>query len=288
MHTVASARTWAVDELKRAKVENPSLTADLLLGFILNWDRVRILSHGEHAVADGAWVAFNELIDRRIKGEPLQYLTGEREFYNLSFRVTPDVLIPRPETELLVEKAIELIRGSFSNARFLDVGTGSGCIAVSVAHSVPSSRGWAVDISAGALRIASANSMRHDVSERLQLVRANLLDCFLPKHCFDLILCNPPYIPLDDYGSLPFEVRDHEPQEALFAGESGLEIYHRLIPEGLSRLVPGGYLLVELGADQADSVSKIFEDAGLSVEMIVDDLQGIPRCLVGRKLLRRL
>jgi release factor glutamine methyltransferase len=288
MHTVASARTWAIEELKRAKVETAVLTADLLLGFILNWDRVRVLSHGEHAVADETWATLQELIRRRIKGEPLQYLTGEREFYNLSFRVTPDVLIPRPETELLVEKAIEIIQGSFSNARFLDVGTGSGCIAVSVAHSVPSSQGWAVDISAGALQIAARNAVRHGVAKRLQLIRANLLDCFPPKQCFDLILCNPPYIPLQDYGSLPFEVRDHEPHEALFAGESGLEIYHRLIPGGSSRLFPGGYLLIELGADQACSVKGIVEEAGLSVEMIVDDLRGIPRCLVGRKPLRGL
>jgi len=288
MYTVASARAWAVEELKRSRIESPALTADLLLGFVLGWERVGILSRPEHCVGQEAWSGFQNLVRRRAKGEPLQYLTGEREFYGLAFRVTPDVLIPRPETELLVEKAIDLIRSSgLHQARFLDVGTGSGCIAVSVAHEIPASLGWAVDSSSAALRIARENAVRNHVEERLLLIQADLLECFPPESCFDFILCNPPYIPLGEYDSLPSEVRDYEPHDALFGGESGLEIYSRLIPEVASRLASGGYLLLEAGAGQAERVGQFVEGAGLLLEMVVNDLQGIPRCLVGRNPGRR-
>jgi len=132
MHTIAAARTHIIYELKQAHVESPELTADLLIGFVLGWDRVRVLSHPEHLLEDGAQKLLGSLVSRRVYGEPLQYLTGEKEFFGYSFRVTPDVLIPRPETELLVEKALDLIRGLAAPARFADIGTGSGCIAISI------------------------------------------------------------------------------------------------------------------------------------------------------------
>ena len=288
MNTVASARAWAIEELKRSHVESPVLTADILIGFVLGWDRVRILSHPEQFIREEAWAGLQELVCRRARGEPLQYLTEEREFYGLVFRVTPDVLIPRPETELVVEKAIDLIRSSQRpNARFLDVGTGSGCIAISVAHEIPSSIGWAVDLSSEALLIARENATRYRVAERILLVQADLLECFPRKPLFDFILCNPPYIPLEEYDNLPSEVRDHEPHNALFGGESGFDVYGRLIPEVSSRLASGGYLLLEAGAGQAERIGQLVEEAGLYMELTVNDLRGIPRCLIGRKLLRR-
>ncbi len=287
MHTVASARAWAIEELRRSHVESPVLTADILLGFVLGWDRVRILSHPERIIREASWLGLQNVVSRRAQGEPLQYLTQEREFYGLVFHVTPAVLIPRPETELLVEKAVSLIRNSPDpDTRFLDVGTGSGCIAISVAHEVPSSTGWAVDLSSSALQIARENAERNRVAERILFVQADLLECFAWKPLFDFILCNPPYIPLGEYDRLPPEVRDHEPHNALFGGESGLEVYDRLIPEVSSRLASGGYLLLEVGAGQADGVGHLVEEAGLYLEMTINDLQGIPRCLVGRKLLR--
>jgi release factor glutamine methyltransferase len=287
MHTVASARAWAIYEFKKAQVESPALTADLLLGFVLGWDRVRVLSHAEQSVPQEAWVRLQGLVFRRLEGEPLQYLTGEKEFYGLVFRVTPDVLIPRPETETLVEKAIQIIRSrSLARTRFVDIGTGSGCIAISVAHEIPNSIGWAVDISAAALRIAHENAVRNQVAERILLVQADLLECFPRKSCFDFVLCNPPYVPLEEYDSLTTEVRDHEPHYALFGGDSGLEIYRRLMPEVSSRIVSGGFLLFELGAGQAECVVPLVEREGFSVEMIENDLQGIPRCLIGRRLHR--
>jgi release factor glutamine methyltransferase len=285
MHTVASARAWAIQELKRAHIQSPLLSADLLLGFVLEWDRVRILSHAEEVLSADAWVRFQDLVARSARGEPLQYLTGVQEFYGLVFQVKPGVLIPRPETEILVEKAIQLIQDrAVPRTRFLDVGTGSGCIAISVANAVPSAEGWAVDISAEALSIARENAKRHGVSQRIQVIRSNLIDCFARNPFFDLVLCNPPYVARKDYDSLQPDVRDHEPHLALFGGETGLDLFKELIPEIPSRLAAGGYLLLELGAGQADAIKRFVEDAGLWVEMVLPDLQGIPRCLVGRKL----
>ena len=284
MQTIGSVRSWTSEELRRARVDSPTLTADLLLGFVLGWDRVRILSHAEETVRDDNWSRVRNLALRRANGEPLQYLTGEQEFYGLDFQVTPDVLIPRPETEILVEKALELMHGeSSSEIRFADIGTGSGCIAVSIAHELKSSRGWAVDISGAALRIALRNANRHGVAGRILFVQSDLLNCLPANPCLDFVLCNPPYIALDECDSLPSEVKDHEPHEALFGGASGLEIYHRLVPEVSLRLSAGGWLLLELGAGQAQHVRQLVESAGLNLQMILNDLQGIPRCLVARK-----
>ena len=287
MRTIASAKTWMVGELKKAHIELPSLAADLLLAFVFGWDRVRVLSHTEQSVPDETWFRLKELVFRHAKGEPLQYLTGEREFYGLSFRVTPEVLIPRPETEILVERALDLVRGGLgTGSRFVDVGTGSGCIAVSFAFENPASVGWAVDLSNAALAVAQGNAARHGVADRILFVQADLLECFPRKQCFDLVLCNPPYIAYEEYDSLPSGVRDFEPHEALFGGESGLEIYRRLIPEISFRLESGGYLLLELGAGQAEKITQLVISQGLSLETIMDDLQGIPRCLIGRKSCR--
>ncbi len=263
------------------------LSADLLLGFALGWDRVRIISHTEQPIAEDLGNHFKKLVARHASGEPLHYITGEREFYGLPFRVTPAVLIPRPETEILVEKAIELMQRHSSPARFVDVGAGSGCIAISIAKAVPSSTGWAVDISCEALEIARENAVRHGVADRIQFIRGDLLECFLAELRFDFILSNPPYIALRECDNLPPDVRNFEPHLALFGGESGLEIYSRLIPGVPPHLVPGGYLLVESGAGQAEQIREIAESACLSVEMILNDLQGIPRCLVARKISRR-
>jgi release factor glutamine methyltransferase len=284
MHTVASARTWVIQELKGAGEQSPTLSADLLIATILGWDRVRVLSHTEELISVGSWNRLQELVLRRVKGEPLQYLTGVQEFYGLAFHVEPGVLIPRPETEILVEKAIQLMGHRPAGARFADIGTGSGCIAVSAAHEVPSATGWAVDISTAALQIAQANAARHGVSERIHLIRANLFECFPRDPFFDFVFCNPPYVALKDYDSLAPEVRDHEPHLALFGGETGIDFYRALIPEVFPRLVPGGYLLLELGAGQDEEIRLLVENAGLSVETILNDLQGIPRCLVGHKL----
>ncbi len=284
MHNVAAAQEWARKELKQAHIDSPELTADVLVGFVLGWNRSRVLGHPRHPLQEETWLDLQNLVSRRARGEPLQYLTGEREFFGYLFRVTPDVLVPRPETEFLVEKALDLARGSLlPKPRFLDVGTGSGCIAISIAAEIPSSVCWAVDISLEALRVARQNSIRHSVADRIVWIQADLLDCFPRKPSFDFIVCNPPYIPSGDYGSLPPEVRDYEPQEALIGGESGLDIYRRMVPGVSSRLAAGGSLLLEMGAGQAEPVAALVKREGLFIETIINDLQGIPRCLVGRK-----
>jgi release factor glutamine methyltransferase len=284
MQTVGSARTWALEELKRERIDSPSLTADLLLGFVLGWDRVRILSHAEQELDGQLWDRLRRLVHRRANGEPLQYLTGEQEFYGRAFKVTPAVLIPRPETEILVEQAIDLIlQYATAQIRFADIGTGSGCIAVSVACQIPASGGWAVDLSASALRIARENAGRHGVEGRIGFVQSDLLECFARKEYFDFIFCNPPYVALGDCDSLPAEVKNHEPHEALFGGISGLEVYRRLVPEAAARLLTGGYLLLEVGIGQAQPVEQFMVGEGLYLRHIVNDLQGIPRCLIGQK-----
>jgi release factor glutamine methyltransferase len=282
MHTIAASKAHIIAEFKQANVESPELTADLLIGFVLGWDRVRVLSHPEHPLEEGARELLANLALRRVHGEPLQYLTGKKEFFGYSFRVTPDVLIPRPETELLVEKALDLIRGFTAPVRFADVGTGSGCIAISILREVPSAFCYAVDRSVAALRVAKENALRHQVNHRIGWICSDLLECLPRRGFLDLILSNPPYVPLRDYNSLPPEVREFEPHQALFAGEQGLDIYRRLIPECLLRLVPGGYLLLELGIGQVEAVRGLAEE-GFFLKTVVNDLRGIPRCLVAQK-----
>ena len=284
MRTVGETRAWALGELKRAGIDAPALTADLLTGFALGWDRVRILSHPEQEIDDAARELVRDLVRRRAGGEPLQYLTGEQEFYGLAFRVTPAVLVPRPETEFLVEQAIALMRRRASaGVRFADIGTGSGCIAVSVARHVPGALGWAVDISAAALAVARENARRHGVADRIRFVRSDFLACFPEKPCVDFVLCNPPYVALDDYDSLPPEVKNHEPHEALFGGPTGMDPVRRLVPEAAARLAAGGSLLLEAGAGQAEEIARLMENEGLSLHPVVNDLQGIPRCLIGTR-----
>jgi release factor glutamine methyltransferase len=285
MQTVATARHWAAEQFKNTGIEFSSLSADRLLGFALKWDRVRLLSHSEETLTDESWTRFQSLIGRHIAGEPIQYLTGEQEFYGLAFRVTPAVLIPRPETEILVEEALTLIRNcGNSTVRIADVGTGSGCIAIAIAHQVAGANCWAIDISAPALRLAKENAVRHGTINRIHFVQSDLLDCFSPVPQFDFILCNPPYVALAECDSLPSSVRDHEPHTALFGGDSGLEVYRRLVPQIVPRLVPNGYFLIEIGAGQAVQAAEIIEKAGLSLQTVLNDLRQIPRCVVGRKL----
>lgn len=285
MNTVGTARLWAMDALRRAQTDSPELSADLLLGFVLGWTRERVLTHPERGLSDTDRARLRELVRRLARGEPLQYLTGEKEFFGRAFKVTPEVLIPRPETELLVEEALQLAGGSCSSGiRFADVGAGSGCIAVSLAGEIPASTGWAIDLSAAALRVARENAVRHGVARRIHFVQGDLLECFARSPAFDLILSNPPYVALAEYDSLLSVVRDHEPPGALFGGEAGLDVYRRMIPGVASRLVPGGYLLLELGAGQADPVGRLVEAEGLALQTIIDDLRGIPRCLVARKI----
>jgi len=287
METIAAARREIIQELRRAGTDSPELTADILVGFVIERERVFVISHPEYPIDDASRDRLRDIAARRASGEPLQYITGEREFYGRVFHVTPDVLIPRPETEFLVETAVGLIRKNrerFSlTIRFADVGTGSGCIAVSTLCEIPNAVCRAVDCSFPALLVAEKNARRHGVEDRMTPVCGDLLTGFSYRECFDIILSNPPYVARMDYNNLPVEVREFEPGLALFGGDDGLEIYRMLIPEGFRRLVSGGYMLLELGAGQAGDVKRIAARAGFVTETVVQDLQGIPRCLAARK-----
>jgi len=291
METIAAARRGIIQLLRCAGTESPELTADLLIGFVIERDRVFVVSHPEYPLDGASRARLNNFAARRARGEPLQYLTGEREFYGRAFHVTSDVLIPRPETEFLVETAVGLVRKNRERfpavIRLADVGTGSGCIAVSMLGEIPDAVCRAIDCSFSALKVAADNARRHGVADRMTTLCGDLLTGFAPCECFDLILSNPPYIARMDYNSLPVEVREFEPGLALFGGDDGFEIYRRLIPASFGRLTAGGFLLLELGAGQAEEIERIATGAGFFTETVVKDLQGIPRCLAARKPLNQ-
>ncbi len=283
--TVGAAADLAAGELRCAGVDAPRRAAELLLCHVLGWDRVRVLAHDTDPLPAEAWELLSALVRRMAAGEPLQYLTTRQEFYGLLFQVNPAVLIPRPETEILVEKALQLAAAMPKEhcLRIVDVGTGSGCIAVSVAAHLETARIWAVDIAAPALAVARDNAAAHGVAGRIQFLRGDMLSSFSTGGIFDFVLANPPYVSSLDAGNLSATVREYEPHTALFAGESGLEVHRKLAPQAAERLATGGYLLLEVGAGQAREVSAILEGNGLEVLEVAADLQGIPRCVVARK-----
>jgi release factor glutamine methyltransferase len=249
--------------------------AEALLLHVLGKSKSWLLAHSNEQLAASEASRYGELLDRRYRGEPIQYIVGEAEFYGLPFRVTPDVLIPRPETEHLVEKAFELAAG-FHALRIVDIGTGSGCIAVALARHVPQARITAIDLSAPALAVARQNAERNLVSHRIRFLQGDLL---APVACeqFEIIVSNPPYVPLADRASLAVEVRDHEPAVALFAGPDGLELCRRLIPAAFAALIPGGFLLLEIGHGQSEAIAALLAASGFHQIDFLPDLQSIPR-----------
>jgi release factor glutamine methyltransferase len=249
-----------------------SLDAELLARHVLGWDRATLLTRGrEDPPADFA-DRFDDLIERRTLREPVAQITGHREFWGLDFEVTPDVLVPRPETESIVEAALELADRA-RPLRILDVGTGSGCLAIALAVELPASHVIASDVSAAALRVARRNAARLRVSERVLFVCASLLDAVSGP--FDLIVSNPPYVATTE--PLPPDVAIYEPRAALFAGPEGLDALRGLIGTAASHLVPGGSLIVEFGFGQSEAVRAMASAAGWRRSTILEDLQGIER-----------
>ena len=263
-------------ELDAAGVEEPLLAARVLLAHALGMDRAELLRRGDLRVAPEAADRFLELVAEKARRVPLAYLVGIREFYGRSFEVTPAVLVPRPETELLVELAIEF---AVSGGVALDVGTGSGCIAVSVA-----AEGWGrvvgIDCSGEALQVARRNALRHGVAERVQFLRGDLLGAVANRSA-DLALANLPYIPTAELETLAPEVRDHEPRAALDGGADGLDPYRRLLHQGRRVLRRGGRLAVEVGAGQAGAVRDLLAALGYGATETRRDLAGIERVVTG-------
>ncbi|HEX8186374.1 MAG TPA: peptide chain release factor N(5)-glutamine methyltransferase, partial [Blastocatellia bacterium] len=221
-------------------------------------------------------------------GEPLQYITGHQEFYGLDFIVTPDVLIPRPETEFLVERVINLTRAA-QTARaplIVDVGTGSGCIAVTLAAHIPAARVIATDISSAALDIARANGERHGVRDRVELIEGDLLEPLAALNieaAVDFLASNPPYVEEGRPDLLQREVRDWEPSVALYGGADGLDCYRRLLAEGARYVSPAGYLVCEIGYTQLDPIREMIDETKWKLVDVIHDLQGIPRTLAIRR-----
>ncbi len=240
-----------------------------------------LIAHEDEPLAPDAAAVLRALAKRRRTGEPIQYITGETEFYGLNFRVNRDVLIPRPETEHLVEKAIALAAG-FVRPRIVDVGAGSGAIAVALAAMLPAAQMTATEISASALTVARENAERNSVAERVRFLEGDLLAPVAGER-FDLVVSNPPYVPEGDRDTLSVEVRDYEPEQALFAGADGLAIYRRLIPAAFSALVPGGFAVLEIGHGQQEVIHPLLAGAGFSGIEFTEDLQKIPRVAVARK-----
>ncbi|MGH9562946.1 MAG: peptide chain release factor N(5)-glutamine methyltransferase [Terracidiphilus sp.] len=234
-----------------------------------------LVAHDSEPIRPDRAAAFCDLVERRLTGEPIQYITGEVEFYGLPFRVNRDVLIPRPETELLVEKALAFAP-IFRSPRILDVGTGSGAIAIALAHEWPEAILTAVDLSAAALEVACRNAERNGLADHIRFLQGDLL-APVAEEQFDLIVSNPPYVAESDRATLDVEVRNYEPAQALFAGEDGLQIYRRLIPEAFKALTGGGILLLEIGYGQRDAIEALLAKECLAEIEFFHDLQGLPR-----------
>ena len=248
---------------------------ETLLLHLVGKNRAWLMTHLDEDFAGCTAIRFASLLDRRQRGEPIQYIVGEAEFFGLPFKVTPDVLIPRPETEHLVEKAIELARLRAAS-RIVDVCTGSGAIAVALARGLPAAEITATDLSDAALTIARENAKHNGVEPRIRFLQGDLLAPVAGER-FDLVVANPPYVPTIDRESMSVEVRDYEPALALFAGVDGLDIYRRLIPAAYAALVPGGFIALEIGYGQAPAVERLLAAAGFRQIEFIPDLQDIPR-----------
>jgi len=244
-----------------------------------------LLAHQDDSLPADAEASYVALVVRRLSGEPIQYIRGECEFFGLPFAVSPGVLIPRPETEHLVEEVLRLAHGFASEGsalRIADIGTGSGAIAVALAHRLRMARITATDLSTQALTIAQDNAKRNKVSDRIDFREGDLL-APLSRESFDIVASNPPYVPLRDRDSLSVEVREYEPEAALFAGEDGLAIYRRLIPEAKSCLNQDGWLVLEIGYGQREAIEQLFKHSAYRDVYFVPDYRGILRVAAGRR-----
>lgn len=282
---VRTALREGIARLRAASVPSDALAAELLLMHALGRDRTWLYSYPETLLEPTTAEDYFALIARRAGGEPTQYLTGKQEFWGFEFEVNPAALIPRPETEHLIEVALERLRTHDAPLRIADVGTGSGCIAVALARELPRAEIFATDISAAALAVAGRNAARHGVADRIHFINCDLLSGVADTDKqFDLIVSNPPYVARDDAGKLQREVRDHEPDAALFGGRTGVEIYSRLIEEAGSLLRRGGILVLELGYNSATHVEGLLtEKLGWNNVKITNDLAGIPRVIAAER-----
>jgi release factor glutamine methyltransferase len=282
--TLRDALASAISRLTTAKVPSPRLNAELLLMFTLECDRAYLYAHPEHQLSANDQSRYDQALTERERGVPTQYITGHQEFWGMDFIVTPAVLIPRPETEHVIEMVLERVGvgrtpSPASFLRVVDVGTGSGCIALALAKELPSAEIHATEISPAALEIARANAARHQLEARIQFHQTDLLRG-LERGGFDFVVSNPPYVGESEEDQVQLEVRKYEPRQAVFAGRTGLEVISRLIPQARETLKAGGWLAMEISGTIAERVRELLAD--WSDVRISNDLQGIPRVASAR------
>jgi len=301
-NSVREVLRQGISHLREANVPSFTLAAELLLLSVIERDRTWLYSHPEEILSSETIERYFALVRRRAEGAPTQHLTGKQEFWGLEFEVTPDVLIPRPETEHLIEVALDRLavreiragreqKLSGQGICLVDVGSGSGCIAIALAKELPVAEIFATDISLPALAIAHRNAARHGMADRIRFVQSDLLESFIEppdsnyqSPLFDLIISNPPYIGHRESDSLPREVRDHEPPTALFGGEEGYELYSGLVAQSEIFLKPGGLLVLELGHHGLPAVQPLLDTLSWTNIAVTNDLTGIPRVLAAERL----
>jgi release factor glutamine methyltransferase len=292
----------AVERLEAADVGSPRMNAEVLLMFVLAVDRAYLYAHSERELTAEEESRYQEVLAQRATGMPSQYITGHQEFWGLDFVVSPAVLIPRPETEHLVEAVLDLVRG-VQRPKVVDVGTGSGCVALALAHEMTDAEVYAVDLSAQALEVARANAARLQL-ESVRFLRCDVLKpmldensavipskdfslsrgtCFLGFRDFDFVVSNPPYVGFGEADKVQRSVFEFEPRMAVFAGENGLDVIHPLVEQAHQALKPGGWLALEIGYSMRDAVVDLLIAAEWEEIRVVPDLQGIPRVVMARK-----
>ena len=275
------ALTSAGSRLTTAGVPSPRMNAELLLMFTLNCDRAYLYAHPERQLGDDEESRYDQALEQRTRGIPAQYITGHQEFWGMDFIVSPAVLIPRPETEHVIETVLPLAR-ALTNLQIADVGTGSGCIALALAKELRQAEIHATDISADALEIARANAARHQLESRVHFHQGDLLQG-LGQDRFDFVVSNPPYVGESEEDQVQLEVRKYEPRYAVFAGPTGLEVIQRLIPQAHGTLKPTGWLVIEISGTIVAGVRELLK--GWSEVHITNDLQQIPRVASAQKAL---
>jgi len=286
--TIQKLLNWITEHFTKKGIDSPRLSAELLLSHVLAMKRIELYTQFDKAVDKQQLERLHDLVERAGRNEPVAYLTGKIEFYSLELNITPDCMIPRPETELLVERAIEFLRSRPGKQFVCDLCTGCGCIALAIAKNFTNADLIATDRSDAALNIAAGNVEKHQLSDRIRLLCGDLFDAFVPPldvDKFDLIVCNPPYVSAAEFEKLDKSVKDYEPRLALFAGDDGLDVYRRIIDKADQFLKSDAALILEIGFTQGRAIEELLEQAGTFTEIKIEkDLHSNDRIAIARKL----
>ena len=286
--TIQKLLNWITEHFTNKDVDSPRLSAEILLSHVLAMKRIELYTHFDKPVSKGQLDRLHGLVKRAGQNEPIAYIVGKTEFYSLELNVTPDCMIPRPETELLAERAIEFLRMRAGKQSVCDLCTGSGCIAIAIARNYPNANIIATDISDAALNVAAKNVERHQYNERIKLLCGDLFDPLVPQldiDKFDLIVCNPPYVSAAEFERLDKKIKDYEPKLALFAGEDGLDIYRRIVEKVDAFLKPDGALMLEVGYRQGQTVRELLEQAGVFTKITIEkDFHDNDRIAIAKKM----